>query len=95
MKNKALLYLLLAGGLYYFLIKKKKAEKKNYSIDVQPLEKVSQDEFYNPRPKLLTAAKLSMPISKEILNKKIIQIPKLVAPKLKTKKKIGYFPDTF
>ena len=83
MKNKALLYLLLAGGVIFLLSAKKKPKGK---VIVEPLEKITEDQFYNPAPEK-TFLQKAVPVAKNIIKK--------IKEKKLTKKKVGYFPDIY
>ena len=83
MKNKALLYLLLAGGVILLISAKKKPKGK---VIVEPLEKISEDQFYNPTPQKTLLQKIA-PVAKNIVTK--------IKERKQAKKKLGYFPDTF
>jgi len=82
MKNKTLLYLLLAGGVYYWLYTKRKPKGK---VIVEPLEKISEEQFYNPKPEKTLLQKVA-PVAKKIVSK--------IKERRQAKKKVGYFPDT-
>jgi len=83
MKNKALLYLLLAGGVILLISAKKKPKGK---VIVEPLEKISEDQFYNPTPQKTLLQKIA-PVAKKIATK--------IKERKQAKKKVGYFPETF
>lgn len=83
MKNKALLYLLLAGGVILLMSEKKKPSGK---VIVEPLQKISEDEFYNPKPSK-TLLQKAAPVAKKIVQK--------IKAKRQVKKQVGYFPDIF
>lgn len=83
MKNKALLYILLAGGIVLLISAKKKP--KGQVIVPEP-EKITEDQFYNPKPEKTLLQKIA-PVAKKIVSK--------IKEKRQAKKKVGYFPDTF
>ena len=83
MKNKALLYLLLAGGVILLISAKKKPKGK---VIVEPLEKITEDEFYNPASQK-TLLQKAAPIAKKLVQK--------IKAKRQAKKQVGYFPETF
>ena len=83
MKNKTLLYLLLAGGAILLLSARKKPRGQ---VIVQPLEKITEEEFINPQPQKTLLQRVA-PVARKVVQR--------IKERRQQRKKVGYFPETF